>query len=76
MKIFEQVSYDPAADACYLQLTKEPVSDTEIKKNWLMLDKDKNWNLVGIEILAVKKHRKLVDRLLLSQESLEKCVLS
>ena len=41
MQIFEQVSYDPEVDARYIKVTKEKVYDSEIKKNWLIVDKDK-----------------------------------
>ncbi len=69
MKIFEQVSYDPNADACYLQISKVPVAESITKKDWLIIDKDNAWKVVGIEILAVKKHQNLVNKLLLSQQN-------
>lgn len=74
MKIFEQVSYDPQADACYIQISKESVFDTEIKENGIIVDKDAHGNTIWIEIIGIKQHRTLIDRLLFSQESIEQCV--
>lgn len=74
MKIFEQVSYDPQADACYIQISKESVASTEIKRDGIIVDKDNHGNTVWVEIIGIKQHRTLIDRLLLSQESLEQCV--
>lgn len=42
MQIFEQVSYDPEVDACYIKISNNKVCDSEMKKNWLIVDKDKD----------------------------------
>ena len=76
MKIFEKVSYDKDADACYIVIKKSKIVQSEPVKSWLILDKDEKWNLVWIEVLSAKKHMSMVEKILLSQESLEKCVLS
>ena len=76
MRIFEKVSYDKDADACYISIKQAKVAKSEMVKDWLVLDKDSKWNLIWIEILSAKKHMAMIERILLSQENLEKCVLS
>ena len=75
MKIFEKVSYDKDADACYISIKKAKVAESQAKNEWLILDKDSNWNLIWIEILSAKKHMSMIDKILLSQEKLEECIL-
>ena len=74
MQIFEEVSYDPKVDACYIRLKKDKIQDSEIKRDWLIIDKDKNWNIVWIEILNAKRHKSLIGKLVLSEKNIEKCV--
>ena len=42
MKIFEKVSYDKDADACYILIKKAKVAESQTKNDWLILDKDSN----------------------------------
>jgi len=76
MRIFEKVSYDKEADACYISVSKNKISKTEMRNERLVLDKDNKWNLIGIEVLNAKSHMKIIEKILLSQWSLEQCVLS
>lgn len=75
MKVFEQVSYDSDVDACYIKVSKNKVCDSEMKKSWLIVDKDKDWKIVWIEILNVKNHKGIVEKLVLSEKDIEKCLL-
>ncbi len=75
MKVFEQVSYDSEVDTCYIKVSKNKVCDSEMKKSWLIVDKDKDWKIVWIEILNVKNHKGIVEKLVLSEKDIEKCLL-
>ena len=74
MQIFEQVSYDSEVDACYIKILNNKVCDSEMKKNWLIVDKDKDWKIVWVEILNVKNHKGIVEKLVLSENDIEKCL--
>ena len=50
-----KIKYDPEADAMYITLKEAEVETTkEIEQN-LILDYDKDGNVIGIEILFVKE---------------------
>lgn len=74
MQIFEQVSYDPEVDACYIKISNNRVCDSEMKKKWLIVDKDKDWKIVWVEIIYVKNHKDIVEKLVLSEKNIEKCI--
>lgn len=75
MKRFDNVSYDPQANACYITIRDtENIADTVIRKKDIMIDVDSEKNIVGIEILNASKHFRLINKLLLSRESVESCV--
>jgi hypothetical protein len=42
----------------------------------LIVDKNKSGEIVWLEILSANKHMSLIEKLLLSQEKIESCVLS
>lgn len=74
MKLFDTVSYDPQANACYITVHHDrEVVDTVVRDD-VMLDIDKAGDIVGIEILNVSKHHAIVNKLLLSQEPISACV--
>jgi uncharacterized protein YuzE len=74
MKIFQEVSYDPDADACYIAVSSSKVHDTIQKSADCFVDMDKDGQVVGIEILHVAKHKSLLDRILISNTPVEQCV--
>jgi len=74
MKIFQKVSYDPDADACYIAVSSSKVHDTIQKSDDCFVDMDKDGQVVGIEILHVAKHKSLLDRILISNIPVEQCV--
>ena len=76
MNIFEKVSYDKDANACYISVKKDKVEYSEAVKPRLVVDKNKNGEIIWLEILSADKHMSLVERILLSQEKIESCVLS
>lgn len=76
MKIFEKVAYDRDADACYIFLAWWEVATTQILKDWLIVDKNAEGKAVWIEILSAKKHMDFLEKLLLSSEQVEECILS
>ncbi len=75
MKIFEKVAYDREADACYIQLGTAEVATTDILKDWLIVDRNAEGKIVGIEILSAQSHMAFLEKLLLSREQIEECVL-
>jgi len=51
-----KIEYDPRADALYIYLKEDAeVAETHDLKPGIMVDYDREGNLVGIEILDVKK---------------------
>jgi len=76
MNIFEKVSYDKDANACYISIKKDKVEISESVKPRLIVDKNKSGEIVWLEILSANKHMSLIEKLLLSQEKIESCVLS
>ncbi len=74
MKLFDTVSYDPQANACYISVHDDrTVADTIVRDD-VMIDVDNAGDIVGIEILNADKHHAMINRLLLSQESIWACV--
>jgi uncharacterized protein YuzE len=70
MKLFDNVSYDPQANAFYITVYHDrKVADTIIRDD-VMLDVDDTGDIVGIEILNADKHHAMINRLLLSKESI------
>ena len=74
MKVFEKVSYDPDADACYIAVSSSKVRDTLQKSDDFFVDVDKDGQVVGIEILHVAKNKPLLNRILLSNTPVDQCV--
>lgn len=50
-----KLSYDPTADALYIELTEKPVVTTRKVSSDLMVDLDEHQQTVGIEVLRVKQ---------------------
>ena len=75
LKVFQQVSFDSEADACYITLTSNEESDTIASDHtncWV--DVDSNGNVVGYEILNAKSNFELINSILLSNKPLDLCV--
>jgi uncharacterized protein YuzE len=70
MKFFDNVSYDPQANAFYITVYHDrQVADTIIRDD-VMIDIDNTGDIVGIEILNADQHHAIINKLLLSKESL------
>ena len=54
------IEYDPEADALYIKLSEEPVIDTEEKEPGIMVDYDKNRQVVGLEVLRLSRRMQQV----------------
>lgn len=51
------ITYDKQADAAYFALApKRKVAWTEEKKDWLLVDHDKDGSVLGIEVLFASKN--------------------
>lgn len=51
-----KITFDPLADAMYIELKKGEVKKTEVLDSYeTMLDVDKNGNILGIEMLSVSR---------------------
>lgn len=51
-----KITFDPLADAMYIELKKGEVKKTEVLDGYeTMLDVDKNGNILGIEMLSVSR---------------------
>lgn len=74
MKIFDLVSYDPQADACYIQLSKNKVFETNPKGKDCFVDYDKNGEIVGVEYINASKHWGEINPLLFSNKTIAQCV--
>lgn len=75
-KIFDKVSYDTLADACYVTIQANlPIHNTIQTQEWYWVDIDEQGKIVGIEILNVSKHYAFVNKLLLSDIAIDQCIL-
>lgn len=54
-----KIEFDPVADAMYIQLAEGEVEKTEEIKPGMVLDYDKQGNVLGIEVLYVSKRSSL-----------------
>lgn len=45
------IKYDKEADAFYLKLSDEEIAESDQEKPGIIIDYDKNGNIVGIEVL-------------------------
>jgi len=50
-----KVRYDPAVDVLTIQLSDMPVEESDEEKPGIILDYDKNGNIVSLEILGASK---------------------
>ncbi|MGK7957450.1 MAG: DUF2283 domain-containing protein [Crocosphaera sp.] len=51
----KNISYDPDADAAYIRLQDSKIVDSETVASGVICDYDENDQVVGIEILSIKK---------------------
>lgn len=47
--------HDPKAKALYVYVSKKKVASTEILSRNFLVDKDRNGNIVGVEILGAER---------------------
>ncbi len=73
-KLFEQVTYDHEANACYITLSGKPVVETLEGEQDYWVDVAEDGSVVGIEVLNANKHYDLINNILLSQTPVEECV--
>ena len=50
-----KVTYDPEVDVLRILFLNTPVEESDKEKPGVILDYDKEWNLVGMEILEASK---------------------
>jgi len=70
--VFHNVSYDSLANALYIQIRDDFVSNTEQISDNTILDYDKDGNIVGIEILNPKQNQDIVNNILFSNTDITK----
>jgi uncharacterized protein YuzE len=58
------ISYDPQADAMYITFSKNDIIETDQMNESIIVDYDKAWDIIWIEIIAVSKNQNLVQSLL------------
>ncbi len=51
-----RITYDKLADAQYIYIKRTKIVHTEKVEDWLLLDRDKDGDVVGIEILSPSRH--------------------
>ena len=51
----KNITYDPIADAVYVRLKDSKIVDSETIASGVIYDYDENDQIVGVEILSVKK---------------------
>lgn len=73
-KLFEQVSYDPEANACYITISQREITDTLEGEQDCWVDVAEDGSVIGIEILNADQHYDLINSILLSQTPVEECV--
>lgn len=57
------IKYDKTADALYLRLSEAEVADSDEEKPGIIIDYDKDGNIVGIELLDASKKTGNPDKL-------------
>jgi uncharacterized protein YuzE len=50
-----KVHYDPTEDAMYIRLTESPYFESEEIQDGVLIDRDQNGDITGIELLDVSK---------------------
>ena len=74
IKLFERVSYDPEADACYITINTKNVADTLESEQDCWVDVADDCSVIGIEVLNASQHYDLINSILLSRTPVEECV--
>lgn len=74
IKLFERVSYDPEADACYITINTKNVVDTLESEQDCWVDVADDGSVIGIEVLNASQHYDLINSILLSRTPVEECV--
>lgn len=50
-----KITYDPGEDVLRILLSDAPIEESEKKKPGMILDYDKDGNIVGLEVLSASK---------------------
>ena len=74
IKLFERVSYDPEADACYITINTKKVTETLESEQDCWVDVAEDGSVIGIEVLNASRHYDLINNILLSRTPVEECV--
>ena len=75
IKIFQNVTYDSEANACYIKLNDKNVVDTmDSDQEDCRVDIASDGTAVGIEILNASQHYAFINSILLSQKPVDQCV--
>ena len=56
-----KISYDPEVDALTIRLAQGQVSDSEMISPGVIVDYDAHDQIIGVEILSVKKRKMPID---------------
>ena len=75
-KIFQNVTYDSTTDNTYIKILDDKINDTKEIKQDILIDFNEEKKIVWIEILNTKKHKTLIQKILFSNTSIQKCVLA
>jgi len=54
-----KIEFDPAVDALYVNLSKGEIEQTKEVQKGIMMDFDKEGNVLGIEVLNVSKRESI-----------------
>ncbi len=54
-----KIEFDPSVDALYINLSKGEIEKTKEVQKGIMMDFDKDGNVLGIEVLDVSKREEL-----------------
>jgi uncharacterized protein YuzE len=69
-----RIHYSPEADALYIRLKETDIADTNELTYDIILDYDKDGNIIGIEILSASEHAD-IGKIALDKMMLEKTVV-
>jgi uncharacterized protein YuzE len=75
-KRLQKVSYDPETDALYIKLQEGIYEESEEITPSCFVDMGKDWSVLGIELLDVKKNKGLFEYLFFKSGTFESWVSS
>jgi uncharacterized protein YuzE len=74
MKFFQNVTFDPDVNACYISVNDKRIVDTIESEPDCWVDVADDHSIVGIEILNANQHFSLINNILMSYKPVEQCV--